>query len=756
MRNSNKLIIGFYIMVVIIGIVIAYLAFIPTNDNIDTIPPNSSENKPNDNKDDKPTEDKKDYIYLNILEKYELEVGNQIKLIAYRNHQNKISIENVTWTSSDSSIATVTSGTVVAKKQGKAVITAKSSDGLSVSISITVKQKSITNITITNCKNNLKLKVGETYILKYIATPETEHTPYWTSSDNSIISVSNTGKLTANKDGNAKITLSINNKLSTCNVTVYSTYTSNITSSSTTNQFHFQKQNLRVSVYNHNNEKITNGLKYEWYLNNDKINNANSSSYVISEYGTYKVKVYKNSVLISESTYQPEASELKYTFDADSSTKFVYVNNPEGLSDIDMVDNGKIINKATFDKNIELYFEHNRGTSTPFYYGIRIYNPNNFNVDLSINKSGSSACYNGCLYYAKTWEEYFSSNVVYRLDETNQKDYKKEKYTLTPGQYLYLWLVPDESMLGKTKFVATISNYKYAPYNDYLNENYKPINYSWGWAFDGVLNMSAKLSTGAYLSSKNGYLEVSNIAVSRSFYKSENKDKINKASILATRKNNSLTGEYLGKPQVINDIKFTITDSTPKGNLTTYYSTDNTNSNKLVSGWVTNISGSNLSVPAYQKEMIPLEGINSLGNKYKVTPFSSITTANYAVKYLENITITNNSSKSRTVAFYINTASGTATNSASTTLVSFVTNNNQEIIKNSYTNNGVTIYPKATFGLFDERTNVQVWNITISKGKTVTIPSIVLMGGMSYGTLSKMVCVDNTCYDAFYQRYFNW
>ena len=116
----------------------------------------------------------------------------------------------------------------------------------------------------------------------------------------------------------------------------------------------------------------------------------------------------------------------------------------------------------------------------------------------------------------------------------------------------------------------------------------------------------------------------------------------------------------------------------------------------------------------------------------------------------------NINTKPRNVAFYINTASGNVTNPANTTLVSFVSDNNFKVVDQKYIVDDVAVYPKSTFDVFLVRTNVQVWNITIPAGKSITIPSLTLMGGMSYGTLVKFVCVDNVCYDSFYQNEFTW
>lgn len=695
-------------------------------------------------------------IFFNYSGQYELKIGSEVKLYAYLNTKDNNITESVSWVSSNSTIASVKGGLVSAKKEGTVTITGTYENQLKTTLKVIVKEKGATNIGINNCETGIKLKVDETKTLSYTITPTSSKKPTWTSANNDIVSVNSSGKITAKNDGKAVITVDISGYKASCNVEVYSTYTAQIIRrSSSTNIFYNTTENLAVLTKNHNGTNITSGLSYKWYLNGKEISGASDDTYSTTKYGAFSVAVYKSGKHIANATYNSSATAINYTIDT-SDTKFIYVNNPEKLNDNAFIDNGRVIHKTSFDKNAELYFEHSRNTLTPFYYGVRIYNPTNQNVTLTINKSGASACYNGCHHYAKTWEEYYTSNITYRKDPESGNINLKESYVLTPGQYLYFWVTQDPNMKGKVKFLSTISDYKYAPYNDYLPDNTIPINNTWSWAFDGVLNLTAKLGNGNYLSSIGGKLEVSNIAVSKAFYKSENKDKINKTSTLATKETGTLTGEYNGKPLVTNNAKFIIDDATVKGTLLTYYSgtVDNNNLN-LFGGWVTNMSGKEYT-NAYQREMIPLSGLNSNGLRYTFSPFNDILTANYAVHYLENITVVNNSSKSRNVAFYVNSGSGNSTQNGDTTLVAFVTNNSRGIVKNNYKINGATIYPNATFDIFYVRTNIKVWSATIPPNTTITVPSITLLGGMSYAPLIKMMCVDNTCFDASAQKEFTW
>jgi len=617
------------------------------------------------------------------------------------------------------------------------------------------------SLNIPNCGNGIELKVGDTQSLKYTINPSSTKSVNWSSSNANIVTVDNKGKITAKSEGTTNIIVNIGDVQATCSIKVKPTYIANISQTSTSIIYDSSyTETLTVTTTKktgtNSSTEITEGLSYKWYLNGSEITNATSKTYKAKEYGLYRAIVYKDGEELASNYYRnTQASTVNYTLDTSSDTKFVFVNNPEPIDNDDFVDNGKVIYKTSFDKNMEMYFEHNRNTNTEFYYGIRIYNPTEYNVTLTINNSGISARYGGEKDHDVIWEQYYTKNVTYRIDSETGETYLKESYTMTPGQYLYFWMVQDLNMPGKVKYLTTLSNYAYNPYNDYLPSDTIPIKWDWSWAFDGVLNLSAKVSDGAYLSSKGGKLEVANIAVSKSFYKSENKDAINSASTITEKEGGQLTGEYAGKPIVTNTATFTINDSTPAGTIPMYYrSTSDENSRTLKNGWITNLSGS--SDIAYQKETIPLSGINKDGEKYTLTPFGNIITANYAVHYHENITIVNNSSKSRNVAFYINTGSGTASISGDTTWISFVTNSNGEIVKDKYTSNGITVTPTATFDIFEKRTNVEVWKATIPAGSKITIPSINLVGGMSFANIIKMVCVDNECYDAFAGETFKW
>lgn len=115
--------------------------------------------------------------------------------------------KTISWESSDSSILTVSStGKLTAVGVGTATITAKTSRGTSKKFTITVNEVMAESISLAD--NESEILLGETEPLECEFTPEntTDKTVVWTTSDESVISVSADGKITANKLGTATIT----------------------------------------------------------------------------------------------------------------------------------------------------------------------------------------------------------------------------------------------------------------------------------------------------------------------------------------------------------------------------------------------------------------------------------------------------------------------------------------------------------------------------------------------------------------------
>ena len=115
--------------------------------------------------------------------------------------------KTISWESSDINVLTVSSaGSLTAVGVGTATITAKTSRGTSKKFTITVNEVMAENISLAN--NDKEILIEDTQSLECVFTPEntTNKTVEWSSSDESVISVSADGKITANKLGTATIT----------------------------------------------------------------------------------------------------------------------------------------------------------------------------------------------------------------------------------------------------------------------------------------------------------------------------------------------------------------------------------------------------------------------------------------------------------------------------------------------------------------------------------------------------------------------
>lgn len=125
----------------------------------------------------------------------------------------------LTFSSSNTSVATVTSkGKVTAKKAGYAVITVRTSNGLTAACEITVTSPP-TKIALS--KSSATIYVGETLTLDTAIQPTGAETELsWTSSNNAVAQVDE-GTVSGVKAGKATITVRTSNgKKATCKVTV--------------------------------------------------------------------------------------------------------------------------------------------------------------------------------------------------------------------------------------------------------------------------------------------------------------------------------------------------------------------------------------------------------------------------------------------------------------------------------------------------------------------------------------------------------
>lgn len=152
----------------------------------------------------------------------ELTEGGTLTLTATVKPDNATN-KKVTWTTSDSSVATVNGGVVTAMKEGTAIITATTEDGgKTATCQVTVKAKAPAEPVLGSISlSPLTLAVGESGSMSYTLTPA-EYSPKstsWSASPDGIITISGS-QVTANQEGTATVTVTIDGKTATATVTV--------------------------------------------------------------------------------------------------------------------------------------------------------------------------------------------------------------------------------------------------------------------------------------------------------------------------------------------------------------------------------------------------------------------------------------------------------------------------------------------------------------------------------------------------------
>ena len=134
--------------------------------------------------------------------------------------------KRVSWSSSKTEVASVDAqGIVTAHKAGETVVTVKTEDGgKTATCKVTVKDGKVAVTGVKLDKTAHTLTVGGTVTLVATVTPEgaTNKKVTWKSDKTNIATVDGNGKVTAVKEGEAKITVTTEdgNKTATCTITV--------------------------------------------------------------------------------------------------------------------------------------------------------------------------------------------------------------------------------------------------------------------------------------------------------------------------------------------------------------------------------------------------------------------------------------------------------------------------------------------------------------------------------------------------------
>ncbi|MFW5646102.1 MAG: Ig-like domain-containing protein, partial [Acetivibrio ethanolgignens] len=173
------------------------------------------------------------YLYVTVKDKAKgMELNYSTKSVAKGSSftlkpiftPTNTSNKNVTWTSSNTGVATVSEkGKVTGVKGGSAIITAVSEDGGYVATCLVTVVQPVSSVKLNH--TSYKLGLGKSVTLKATVTSNTSSNPKvkWTSSNTKVATVSSTGKVTAKKLGSCTITAKVTDgtgKKATCKITV--------------------------------------------------------------------------------------------------------------------------------------------------------------------------------------------------------------------------------------------------------------------------------------------------------------------------------------------------------------------------------------------------------------------------------------------------------------------------------------------------------------------------------------------------------
>lgn len=146
--------------------------------------------------------------------------GNTQTLTVSYNPDDTTDDRTVTWTSNNTSVASVSGGKITAKNGGTTTITAKVG-GCTATCRVTVRVP-LQRITLNSNKLDIQKGYSSTLKVSYYPSNTTDSKAVtWSSSDTSVATVTG-GKVYAKKNGSAVITAKVGQHTATCKVTVIS------------------------------------------------------------------------------------------------------------------------------------------------------------------------------------------------------------------------------------------------------------------------------------------------------------------------------------------------------------------------------------------------------------------------------------------------------------------------------------------------------------------------------------------------------
>ncbi|MBR3386482.1 InlB B-repeat-containing protein [Candidatus Saccharibacteria bacterium] len=395
--------------------------------------------------------------------------------------------------------------------------------------------------------------------------------------------------------------------------------------------------------------------------------------------------------------------------------KWIFINNPEEIHEDLLANNGLLIYKDTVPdgQTTEIYYEHTNILGKKFKYALRFWNPGNSPVEIYVNKCGAS---DAGWDMGMVWHQYYGGTCTMA----------GRALTVQPRSNLTLFH-------GNAEFVASDSVSDSGVYE-----------FEWhkGWdlsVLDAVLNITVK----------GGKLDMAALAYTGDYAntfnaKYEGNYTIGSNGEVYTR---VYSGSYGMLPEIEENSTFYINDGTPAGNMTFGWEGRNgviKHDEKLstngVGGGVANLDMNNGCTTTFNENVFTSDIVNlrmprismPIGtfNQYYDPRNIMVKSENFGyrcqlygwpwnwgnwtVKYNDNFTLQNDSTRPRTVAFEMETGENAT--------VGAVYNGDLRVIGPS--------------------NKMTVWSVTLQPGEKKTLSSIIFLAGNSGGAFPRSMIVD--------------
>lgn len=283
-----------------------------------------------------------------------LSVGSSEQLIKTITPSNATN-QKITWSSSNTSVATVENGKIIAKKEGSAIITASIS-GYNATCKVTVTNTiSLKKITINKSSTTLKENESEKLSITYTPTNATIKNVTWTSSDTNVVRVDSTGKITGIQPGSATITAksSDGGYTSTCKVIVEA-QSKNVTSVTLNkkelNMQTGQTENLKVTI----NPSYAENKNVTWSSSDERIAKVENGTITAISPGKAEIKVVtedgNKEAICKINIESPPIKSISFS----EETKKVYTNSETILKVIADPENAVLENAIWTSSNEEV------------------------------------------------------------------------------------------------------------------------------------------------------------------------------------------------------------------------------------------------------------------------------------------------------------------------------------------------------------------------------------------------------------------